>query len=117
MDVDQAGMIEVFLQGPDTSENGQALDAIREVGPGNHYLGCAHTRANFQSAFYRSTIADNNSFEQWEGEGALDAAQRANRLYKQMLAGYEAPPLDPGVDEALQEFIAKRKQALPDSNV
>lgn len=117
MDVDQAGMIEVFLQGPDTSENGQALDAIREVGPGNHYLGCAHTQANFQSAFYRSTIADNNSFEQWEGEGALDAAQRANRIYKQMLAGYEAPPLDPGVDEALQEFIAKRKQAVPDSNV
>src|SRR5690606_26750829 len=98
-------------------ENGQALDAIREVGPGSHFLGCAHTQANFESAFYRSTIADNNSFEQWESEGGLDAAQRANKLWKRMLADYEAPPIAPGVDEALQEFIAKKKAAEPDSYV
>ena len=54
------------------------MDAIREVGPGNHFLGCAHTQANFESAFYRSPIADNNSFEQWQAEGSLDMAQRAN---------------------------------------
>ena len=61
------------------SENGQALDAIRENGPGTHFLGSAHTLANFETAFYRSTIADNNSFEQWQEDGSLDAAQRANR--------------------------------------
>ncbi|HSE76329.1 MAG TPA: trimethylamine methyltransferase family protein, partial [Dongiaceae bacterium] len=98
-------------------ENGQALDAIREVGPGSHFLGCAHTQANFETAFYRSTIADNNSFEQWESEGRQDAAQRANRLYKRMLAEYEAPALDPALDEALNEFMAKKKAAVPDSNV
>jgi len=73
MDADQLGMMQVFCEGYDLSENGQAMDAMREVGPGSHYLGCAHTQANFETAFYRSSIADNNSFEQWEAEGAKDA--------------------------------------------
>ena len=116
MDADQAQMMQVFLGGIDLSENGQGLDAIREVGPGSHFLGSAHTRANFETAFYRSPVADNNSFEQWESEGALDCAKRANRLWKEMLAGYEAPPIDESVDEALREFIARRKAAQPDMN-
>ena len=114
MDADQAQMIQVFLGGIDLSENGQGLDAIREVGPGSHFLGSAHTRANFETAFYRSPVADNNSYEQWESEGGLDCAARANRLWKEMLAGYEAPPIDEGVDEALRDFIAERKASQPD---
>ena len=99
----------------DLSENGQARDAIREVGPGSHFLGCAHTQANFETAFYRSTIADNNSFEQWEAEGAEDAAKRANRIWKQMLSDFETPALDPAVDEALRAFIAAKKDSMPDA--
>jgi trimethylamine--corrinoid protein Co-methyltransferase len=117
MDADQAGMAATLLQGVDLSENGQALDAIREVGPGKHFLGCAHTQANFENAFYRSTIADNNSFEQWESDGSQDAAQRANSLWKRMLQGYEPPPIDPAVDQALLDYVAQRKAASPDSNV
>ncbi len=117
MDADQAGMMHTLLEGVDLSENGQALDAIREVGPGKHFLGCAHTQANFQTAFYRSPLADNNSYEQWEAEGAQDMAQRANALWKKQLAEYEAPPLDPAVDEALQDYMRRCKSAFPDSNV
>jgi trimethylamine--corrinoid protein Co-methyltransferase len=116
MDADQLGMMQTLARGIDLTENGQALDAIREVGPGSHFLGCAHTQANFETAFYRSNIADNNSFEQWEAEGGLDAAQRANKIFKRMLNEYEAPALDPAIDEALKEFIAKKKAAVPDSN-
>jgi len=116
MDADQAGMMHTLLAGVDLSENGQAMDAIREVGPGKHFLGCAHTQANFETAFYRSPIADNNSYEQWEAEGAKDLAQRANALWKKMLAEYEAPPLDPVVDEALQDYMARRKASFPDTN-
>ena len=115
MDADQLGMMQVLSQGYDLSENGQAMDAIREVGPGQHFLGCAHTQANFETAFYRSTVADNNSFEQWQAEGGLDTAQRANAIWKKMLADYEAPPLDPAIDEALTEFIAKKKDSMPDA--
>ena len=114
MDADQAQMMQVFLGGIDLSENSQGLDAIREVGPGSHFLGSAHTRANFETAFYRSPVADNNSYEQWESEGGLDCAERANRLWKKMLAGYEAPPIDEGIDEALQAFMAGRKASQPD---
>jgi trimethylamine--corrinoid protein Co-methyltransferase len=115
MDADQLGMMQTMLQGYDLSENGQAMDAIREVGPGSHFLGCAHTQANFQTAFYRSSIADNNSYEQWEAEGALDASQRANKIFKRILADYQAPDLDPAIDEALLEFIARKKESMPDA--
>ena len=115
MDGDQLGMMQVMAEGIDLSENALAMEALREVGPGSHFLGCAHTQANFETAFYRSSIADNNSFEQWEAEGGKDAAARANALWKSMLAEYEPPPIDPGVDEALNAFMAKKKESMPDS--
>jgi len=115
LDADQAGMLQVLADGVDMTETGQAMDAIREVGPGAHFLGCAHTQANFETAFYRSNTADNNSFEQWEADGAQDAAQRANAIWKRMLDEYEAPDIDPGVDEALKDYIARRKAEQPDS--
>jgi trimethylamine--corrinoid protein Co-methyltransferase len=117
LDADQCGMMAVFVKGVDLSENGQALDAIRDNGPGQHFLGTAHTLANFESAFYRSEVADNNSFEQWSEDGGLDASQRANAIWKRMLAEYEAPPLDQATDEALLEFMIRRKASMPDSEV
>ena len=97
----------------DLSENAQAMDAIRETGPGAHFLGSAHTRANFLTAFYESTTSDNDSYEQWSAEGGLDAARRANAQWKRLLEVYEDPGLDPAVDEALQAFVARRKEELP----
>ena len=117
MDADQCGMAATFVKGIDLTENGQAVEAILENGPGQHFLGTAHTLANFETAFYRSEIADNNSFEQWQEDGSLDAAQRANKIWKRMLHEYEAPPIDEGIDEALGEFIARRKASMPDSEV
>ncbi len=114
MDADQANMIAVLLRGVDTSANAQALDALREVGPGSHFLGAAHTLANFESAFYRSPLADNNSYEQWRQDGSQDTARRANAIWKQMLRDYEAPPLDPAIDEQLVEFMNRRKSQLED---
>jgi len=105
------------MGGVDLSENGQAMDAIREVGPGVHFLGCNHTQNNFKTAFYRSPITDNNSFEQWESEGSLDHAQRCNARFKKLLNDYEAPAIDPAIDEALLAFIKQRKDSMPDSMV
>ncbi|MEJ2443193.1 MAG: trimethylamine methyltransferase family protein [Exilibacterium sp.] len=116
MDADQANMMRVLLEGVDMSDNGLAMDALREVGPGKHFLGSAHTQANFKNAFCTSTLADSNSFEQWEADGSLDCAQRANAAFKKKLSEYQAPELDPAIDEALQEFIAKRKASFPDKD-
>ncbi len=115
MDCDQLGMMHSFAKGVDISPEAQAMDAIAEVGPGGHFLGCEHTQNNFKTAFYRSDIADNGSFEQWEMEGSRDTAQRANTLWKKTLADYEGPALDPGIDEALCDYIARKKAAVPDS--
>lgn len=117
MDCDQLAMMQRLCEGYDLTANGQGLSAIREVGPGSHYLGCAHTQANFETAFIRSSLADNNSYEQWEAEGAQDMAQRANAQWKSWLAEYEAPAIDPGIDEALLAYMAERKASFPDSNV
>ena len=114
LDCDQLGMMGTFVKGLDVSDNGLALDAIREHQPGMHFLGTSHTLANFETAFYRSDTSDNSSFEQWSEEGGLDAAQRANALWKRRLAEYEAPPLDDAIDAELQEFVARRKAELPD---
>ena len=114
MDCDQASMIGVLLGGIDMSEDAQAMDAFAEGGPGKHFLGAAHTLKHFETAFYRSTVADSNSYEQWSAEGGLDAAQRANGIWKKMLAEYEAPELDPAVDEALLAFMDQRKSSFED---
>ncbi len=114
LDCDQLGAMHKLVQGLDLSENGQAVDAIRDNEPGNHFLGTAHTLANFESAFYRSTTSDNSSFEQWTEEGGLDAAQRANRIWKGQLASYEAPPLDDAIAEELTDYVERRRAEIPD---
>jgi len=115
IDCDQLGMQQRFAEGVDLSEQGQALDAIREVGPGSHYLGCAHTQANFQTAFYRSPLADNNSYEQWLAEGEKRIEERARAQCQSWLDSYVAPDLDPAIDEALKDFITKKKDSMPDA--
>ncbi|MEL6985946.1 MAG: trimethylamine methyltransferase family protein, partial [Actinomycetota bacterium] len=92
----------------------QALDAILANDPGQHFLGTAHTLANFETAFYRSTTADNASYEQWTEEGGLDAAQRATSMWKARLAAYEPPPIDDAIDAELTDFIGRRKASMPD---
>ncbi len=116
MDFDQLGAMHKLARGVDLSDNGQGMEAFHQVEPGGHFLGCAHTQANFETAFYRSSIADNNSFEQWQEEGSKDAATRANALWKTMLQDYEQPALDPVTDEAIRAFIETRKASMPDAS-
>ncbi len=115
IDADQLGMMQRLSEGVDLSENAQALDAIAEVGPGSHYLGCAHTQANFQTAFYRSPLADNNSFEQWQTEGEKRIEMRANELCRTWLESYKAPALDPAIADGLVDFVSRKKESMPDA--
>ena len=114
LDEDQLGMAHTFAKGVDMSANGQAVDAIVAHEPGQHFLGTAHTLANFETAFYRSSTADNASYEQWTDEGSRDAATRANVAWKKTLAEYQAPPIDDAIDEEMQAFIGRRKSEMPD---
>jgi len=115
MDADQLGTLHHLAQGVAMDVNGQAMDAIREVGPGGHYLGCAHTQANFKSAFWRSDLLDYKPFETWAEEGSRDTQTLANERVRKQLADYQAPEMDPGTREALEDFVATRKAGMPDA--
>ncbi|MCT8328794.1 trimethylamine methyltransferase family protein [Albidovulum sediminis] len=115
MDADQLGILHHLAAGVDISENGQAMDAIREVGPGGHYLGCAHTQANFKTAFWRTNLLDYKPYETWEEEGARDTVQLARERVARLLADYQKPAIDPAVEEALNAYVAQKKAAVPDA--
>ncbi len=87
-----------------------ALEAIREVGPASHFFGAAHTLARYQDAFYSPLLSDWRNFESWRDDGAVDATQRAHRIYKETLAAFTPPPIEPDRLEAIDAFIAKRTE-------
>ena len=116
LDADQLTMMQNLVDGIDVSENGQAMNALHETGPGQHFLGSSHTQANFETAFWRSEMADNNTFEQWSSEGCIESNARARVRVREMLDSYQEPALDPAIDEALRAFIARRMEELPDAD-
>ena len=115
MDADQLGILHKLAQGVAADENAQAMDAIAEVGPGGHYLGCSHTQANFQSAFWRSSVFDYKPFETWEEEGARDTFTLAAERVEQMIATYQQPQMDPAVAGQLTEYVEAKKASMPDA--
>ena len=115
MDADQLGTLHGLAKGVPYDEDAQAMGAIRQVGPGGHYLGCDHTQANFKTAFWKSDLLDYKPFETWEEEGARDTRQLATSRVEKLLADYQKPELDAGIEEALNEYVAKKKASMPDS--
>jgi len=117
MDADQLGILHHMAQGVEVDENAQAMDAIREVGPSGHYLGCAHTQANFKDAFWRSDLLDYKPFETWDEEGARDTMTLASARVDYLISNYQKPALDPAINEALAEYVARKKASVPDALV
>ncbi|MDG1295026.1 MAG: trimethylamine methyltransferase family protein [Planktomarina sp.] len=117
MDADLLGTLQKMGLGVSADENGQAMDAIREVGPSGHYLGCDHTQKNFKSAFWRSNLFDYKPFETWYEEGAHDTYSLAAERVAHQLASYQQPPLDPEILAALEKYVADKKAAMPNAFV
>lgn len=113
VDAEQCEMAHRMASGVRWDDFDEALAAVRDVGPGGHYLGHPHTQANFARAFFLPELFDNNNIEQWAAEGGKDTTARALETARRMLAAYEAPPLDPAVDEALRDFVARREREIP----
>jgi trimethylamine--corrinoid protein Co-methyltransferase len=115
MDADQLGTLHHLARGVEVDENAQAMGAIEEVGPGGHYLGCAHTQDNFKTAFWRSDLLDYKPFETWADEGSRDTEALASLRVEKMLADYQQPHLDPSIDEALKAYVRQKKESMPDA--
>ena len=115
MDADQLGVLHKMAAGVSVDAEAQAMDALREVGPGGHYLDAGHTHRNYQSAFWRTEVLDYKPFETWFEDGARDTATLAGIRARRLLEGYAEPPIDPGTREALSEYVAHRKTQMPDA--
>jgi len=109
VDVDLLQMVSQYLEPLEISEETLALDAIREVGPGGHYFGAVHTQSRYKTAFYSPLVSDWRNFESWREAGSPTAMERSNRIWKETLARYQPPPMDPAAAEALDAFVASRK--------
>jgi trimethylamine--corrinoid protein Co-methyltransferase len=112
IDAEILQMMSEVLQPLVVDEASLGFDAIADVGPGGHFFGTAHTLERYETAFYRPLVSDWRNFETWESDGARTATQRANTIWKRLLA--EAPPstLDPAVIEAVDAFVAQRKREI-----
>jgi trimethylamine--corrinoid protein Co-methyltransferase len=116
LDVEVLRMMEQFLAGIPLDDEGLAWDAHQEVAPGGHFLGAEHTMRHFRTAFYRPLVSDLMNFERWQQKGGYAADVRANAIWKKWLLDYAQPPMDPGLDEALRDFIARRKGEINAAN-
>ncbi|HSF93492.1 MAG TPA: trimethylamine methyltransferase family protein [Thermohalobaculum sp.] len=113
VDAEQCEMGYRMAEGIRWDDFDEALAAVRDIGPGGHYLGHPHTLENFQRAFFMPRLFDNNSFEQWVAEGSKDTTTRALERARQMLKDYEEPKLDQAKDEELRAYIARREREIP----
>ena len=112
LDAEMCQLIAESLEPIVVNDDTLAIDAIAEVSPGGHFFGAAHTLERYEDVFYTPLVSDWRNFETWREAGALSAAERANAVWKTLLAQYEQPPIDPGIDEALREYMTKRKRAI-----
>src|SRR5215470_7492029 len=113
VDAEQCAMGYRMAEGIRWDDFDEALAAVRDIGPGGHYLGHPHTQANFQRAFFIPKLLDNNSIEQWIADGSKDTTARALIEARKILEAYQEPKLDEAIDEALRDFIARREREIP----
>jgi trimethylamine--corrinoid protein Co-methyltransferase len=108
LDVDLLQMVQEYLKPVDINEDTMGFSAMEEVGPGGHFFGAKHTLERYSTAFYQPLISDWRNFPSWAASGSPTAEKKANALWKQALAEYTVPALDPDVLAKIDGFVAKR---------
>jgi trimethylamine--corrinoid protein Co-methyltransferase len=112
LDAEMLQMMAEYLRPIEVNDDELALDAIAEVGPGGHHFGTSHTLARYESAFYSPIMSNRQNFESWQEAGSIDSATRANTIWKQLLNEYQQPHLDPAIDDALVDYVERRKRQI-----
>ena len=110
VDAEMLQMMAAYMEPFEVDSAALALDAVREVGPAGHFFGAEHTLARYETAFNAPLVSSWENYESWVERGQDTAEKRASTVWKQLLADYEQPPLDPAVDEALRDYVARAKR-------
>ena len=113
VDAEQCAMGYRMAQGIQWGDFDEALSAVRDIGPGGHYLGHPHTQEKFQEAFFMPELFDNNSIEQWIADDSKEITERALEHAYNLLKAYEEPKLDQAKDEELRAYIMRRESEIP----
>jgi trimethylamine--corrinoid protein Co-methyltransferase len=108
LDAELLGMVAAFLDPVPVDEEALAFSAMQEVGPGGHFFGAEHTQSRYKTAFHKPMLSDWRNYETWEEAGSPELPGKANRIWKELLAAYEPPPMDPAILEELDAFVARR---------
>ena len=108
LDAELLGMVESFLEPVVVDDASLAFEAMLDVGPGGHFFGTEHTQSRFRTAFHKPMLSDWRNFETWEEAGSPEVPGKANRIWKELLAAYEPPPMDPAIREELDAFVERR---------
>jgi trimethylamine--corrinoid protein Co-methyltransferase len=112
LDAEMLQMMAETLKAIEVSDEELALDAISNVEPGGHHFMTEHTLARYETAFYPSMLSTRQNFETWSEQGQQDATMRANTMWKQLLNEYERPAIEPDKEEALKDYVARRKREI-----
>ena len=112
IDAEMLQMMSAYTRPFEVSTETLALDTIREVGPAGHFFGTAHTMERYENAFYAPLLSNWDNYETWLERGSVDSEQRANQIWKQLLREYQQPTIDPAIDEALKDYVARRKRQM-----
>ena len=115
MDTDMCGALHSYLAGIEVNEDTLGFDALAQNGPGEHMFGTDHTLRHYETAYWDSGLNDDQTHETWFEQGSADYAIRANKRWKDILNAYEAPAMDDATDEALRDFIDRKKASMPDA--
>jgi trimethylamine--corrinoid protein Co-methyltransferase len=110
IDAEMLQMMSAYLEPLEVTTDTLALDAIAEVGPAGHYFGASHTMSRYETAFYAPLLSNWENYDSWVERGRQTAIGRANEIWKKLLSEYEAPPLDPAIDEELKAYVERRKR-------
>jgi trimethylamine--corrinoid protein Co-methyltransferase len=108
LDAELLGMVEAFLDPVVVDDASLAFEAMQDVGPGGHFFGTEHTQSRYRTAFHKPMLSDWRNFETWEEAGSPEVPGKANRIWKELLAAYEPPPMDPAISEELDAFVERR---------
>jgi trimethylamine--corrinoid protein Co-methyltransferase len=117
IDADMIAGMCAWLQPLDISAAALGYEAIAATPPGGHFFGADHTLARFETAFHQSMTNDLRPFQTWAEDGARTATDRANRIWKSLLEHYEPPPLDPGIREAIDAYVERRKREIASAGI
>ena len=112
IDAEMLQMMSAYIEPFEVNTDTLALDAVREVGPAGHFFGAAHTLQRYEHAFYSPLLSNWDNYENWLERGSVNTEQRANQIWKQLLSEYVQPPIDPAIDDALKDYVARRKREI-----